>query len=99
MMLKLPSDVLMEVADRVRSRRKDLRLSQETLAVRSGVSLGSVKRFEGMGQISFESLVKLAVTLDAVKNFDALFAEKPDEGRSLDDILNEPRQRRKKKTL
>jgi transcriptional regulator with XRE-family HTH domain len=97
MMMKLPSDVLKEIAERVRSRRKDLHLSQETLAARSGVSFGSVKRFEGTGKISLESLLKLAVTLEALKDFDMLFTAKPGEGLSLDDILNEPRQQRKKK--
>ena len=89
MLLKLPNEILSEIAARARGRRKDLRLSQETLAARSGVSFGSVKRFETTGQISLESLLKIAVTLNALKDFDALFAPKAGEGFSLDEILKE----------
>ena len=98
MFIKLPSDLLKGIADNARTRRKDLLLSQETLAARSGVSFGSVKRFEGTGKISLESLLKLAVTLDALKDFSSLFARKIEEGLSLDEILKEQRQSRKKKT-
>ena len=89
MLLKLPTEIMSEIATRAQARRKGLRLSQETLAARSGVSYGSIKRFETTGQISLESLLKVAVTLDALKDFDALFAPQTGEGFSLDDILKE----------
>jgi transcriptional regulator with XRE-family HTH domain len=95
-MLKLPNDILGEIAARARTRRKEMSLSQESLASRSGVSFGSVKRFETTGKISLESLLKLAVTLNALKDFDAIFAEGSPEGRPLDDILTNAN---KKKSL
>lgn len=72
--LKTPSDVLAELAEKHRELRKSLRLTQEDLAKRSGVSLGSLKRFERSGQISLESLVKLAHVLNRLADFDAVFA-------------------------
>lgn len=49
------------VMDKLKGKYKDLRLSfdftQAGLAQRSGVSLGSIKRFECSGQISLESLI------------------------------------------
>jgi len=99
MLLKLPNEVLNEISARARARRKAFRLSQETLAARSGVSLGSVKRFERIGQISLESLLKIAVTLDALKDFDVPFAAKVAEEVSLDDILKETTSRPRRKSL
>lgn len=34
------------------------------MAAKSGVSLGSIKRFEQIGEISLQSLTKLAITLE-----------------------------------
>lgn len=69
---KLPSDILKETALKHRQRRKQLKLSQAELAERSGVSLGSLKRFEQTGQISFESLLKLAHVLGRLSDFEEL---------------------------
>lgn len=73
MFFKLPSETLQEIAQRARDKRKQKRLSQEELAEKSGVSFGSVKRFESSGKISLESLLKLAVVLDSLADFDGLF--------------------------
>ena len=53
-----------KIADRVRLIRKRRSISQEKLAQISGVSFGSVKRFETTGQISLLSLTKIAMALD-----------------------------------
>jgi transcriptional regulator with XRE-family HTH domain len=45
-------------------KRLDKNPTQEGLAKRSGVSLGSLKRFESSGHISLESLLKLALVLE-----------------------------------
>ena len=58
---KLPSDILSEVALKHKRLRKKHKLSQAELAERSGVSLGSIKRFEQSGRISLESLLKLGI--------------------------------------
>ena len=64
-----------------------MRMSQQKLADRSGVSLGSVKRFEQTGEISLSSLLKIAMVLDCLKDFEKLF-EKP-EYKSIEEIINE----------
>jgi transcriptional regulator with XRE-family HTH domain len=73
---KLPLDVLKETAQKHRDLRKQLKLSQEQLSKRSGVSLGSIKRFEQTGKISFESLLKLAHILGRLFEFEAIFSPK-----------------------
>lgn len=77
------------VALNVKRQRKQRKLSQMDLAERSGVTLGSLKRFERTGQISFESLLKLAVPLNALEPFENLFASMQDkyQNASLDELL------------
>ena len=52
-----------KLAQRVRNIRKRRSISQEKLAAMSGVSHGSIKRFETTGQISLISLTKIAMAL------------------------------------
>lgn len=70
---KKPVDVLQEIAQRHKVLRKQWGFSQSELARRSGVSLGSLKRFETTGQISLESLLLLADVLNRLNDFDAIF--------------------------
>ncbi len=95
--MKSSSEVLQEVRDRFKRRRLALNLTQAGLAKRSGVTLGSLKRFEGMGLISFDSLLKLALVLDCLHHFDGLAADDAQSlsGRSLDEVLAGSRQRKK----
>ncbi|MDZ4679193.1 MAG: helix-turn-helix transcriptional regulator [Saprospiraceae bacterium] len=67
---KKPYDYLAEIALRHKTLRKQAGFSQSELAKRSGVSLGSLKRFETTGQISLESLLKLMEMLDRLHDFD-----------------------------
>ena len=75
---KLPTDLLQETALKHRQLRRQLKLSQAQLAERSGVSLGSIKRFEQTGKISFEALLKLAHLLGRLSDFENLFSPKYD---------------------
>jgi transcriptional regulator with XRE-family HTH domain len=69
---KKPYDYLREIALRHQALRKQAGFSQSELANRSGVSLGSLKRFETTGQISLESLLKLADVLNRLNDFEAI---------------------------
>ena len=71
---KTPNQVQSELAERFRKLRKSKKISQSVLANKSGVSLGSLKRFEQSGQISLESLLKLAHLFDRLEDFDSVFA-------------------------
>lgn len=62
-LLSSPHQVSVDLARRVRARRKERRLSQALLAQHSGVSLASLRRFEHTGQISLLSLLKIAFAL------------------------------------
>jgi transcriptional regulator with XRE-family HTH domain len=67
--------------------RKRKKLSQKQLAVKSGVSLGSLRRFEQSGEISLQSLTKLAIALDVDGELDELFTQVPFA--SLEEMINE----------
>ncbi len=79
-----------KIRDRVKSKRKAMKLSQEELAKRSGVSFGSVKRFEGTGEISLTSLLKIAIVLESEDDFDSLFMRKSYQ--SLQEVIDEAKQ-------
>ena len=61
------------LAERVRERRKERKLSQRALALRSGVTYASIRRFEKIGEISLSSLLKIAAALDCLPDFLSLF--------------------------
>jgi len=63
---KTPAEWLIELSDRHRLARKRAGLSQVELAERSGVSLGTLKRFETTGKISLESFLKLLLVLGRI---------------------------------
>jgi transcriptional regulator with XRE-family HTH domain len=69
---KKPHDFLQDIALRHKILRKQAGFSQSELAQRSGVSLGSLKRFERTGQISLESLLQLTDVLNRLNDFEAL---------------------------
>lgn len=61
--------------ERFRERRKERKLSQKALALRSGVSYASIRRFEQTGEISLRSLVKLANAIGCLPDFEKLFTQ------------------------
>jgi transcriptional regulator with XRE-family HTH domain len=71
-----PLEVSKALAAKHRTLRKQLKMSQEEMAERSGVSLGSLKRFENTGKISLESILKLIHILGRLNEFDNLLREK-----------------------
>ncbi len=68
-----PGDVSLQIARQLQAKRLSYNLSQKTLAERAGVSFGVLKKFERTGKISLESLLKLALVLDALSEFELLF--------------------------
>jgi transcriptional regulator with XRE-family HTH domain len=75
---KTPNQVQTELAGKFRLLRKSKKISQMELADKSGVSLGSIKRFEQTGQISLESLLKLTHLFDRLEDFDLVFKTNED---------------------
>ncbi len=80
------AEINTELADRIVRLRKRKKISQKELAVRSGVSLGSVKRFEQSGEISLQSFTKLAIALEVEGELETLFSEVPFG--SIEEVIN-----------
>ena len=76
-----------KLAQKVRNIRKRRSISQERLASMSGVSYGSIKRFETSGQISLISLTKIAMALDIADDIRNLFTTVP--YRDIQEVINE----------
>jgi transcriptional regulator with XRE-family HTH domain len=68
-----PSQLCLELAARLKSRRLQLTWSQAELAARAGVAYSTLKLFERTGQISLERLVLIAAALGALDGFNGLF--------------------------
>ena len=66
---KTPYEFAKSLADKIKHHRKKLKISQEVLAQKSGVSLGSIKRFETKYEISLQSLIKIAIALDTTSDY------------------------------
>ena len=76
-----------KLARRVRNIRKRRSISQEKLATMSGVSHGSIKRFETTGQISLISLTKIAMALGIADELRTIFSQVP--YRNIQEVINE----------
>lgn len=85
-----PDEINKGIAARVRNVRKRRKISQVKLSEKSGVSLGSVKRFESTGEISLLSLTKIAIALNVEQELKQLFSNVP--YLSLEEIENERNQ-------
>ena len=77
------------LARRVRNIRKRRSISQEKLAQMSGVSYGSIKRFEASGQISLISLTKIAMALEIADELRSIFTQVP--YKDIQEVINETR--------
>lgn len=85
--LKYPEEIAKDIADAEKTKRKKRKLTQAELSVRAGVSLGSLRRFEQTGEISFVSLLKIAAVLDETDKFAELFARR--EYASIQEVIDE----------
>ena len=72
---KTPDELNNGIAIRLVQIRKRRKISQKLLAEKSGVSLGSLKRFEQTGEISLHSLSKLAIALGVEDELESLFSQ------------------------
>ena len=84
---KTSYEVRHALRERFRARRKEWKLSQKALSEKADVSLGSLKRFESSGNISLNSLIKLAFALGYEDDFDQLFSRK--HYRSIQDVIDD----------
>ena len=84
---KTSEEINIELAERVKNIRKRRGISQENLSKLSGVSHGSIKRFENTGMISLLSLTKIAIALGCAGEVESLFSKV--EYGNIQEVINE----------
>lgn len=88
------NDVAKQIATRVKKRRLELNLTQEGMSAKAGVKFATYRRFEQTGEISLRGLLQIGFALNALSDFDELF--KQQQYQSLEDVLNEHNNNRKR---
>ncbi len=83
---KTPNDIAKELVEKIKQHRKKLKISQIQLAAKSGVSLGSIKRFESKYEISLNSFIKILIALNLERDLENLFLQK--SYKSIDEVIN-----------
>ena len=83
---KTPNDIAKELVEKIKQHRKKLKISQAQLASKSGVSLGSIKRFESKYEISLNSFIKILIALNLEQDLENLFMQK--NYNSIDEVIN-----------
>ena len=83
---KTPNDIAKELVEKIKHHRKKLKISQAQLATKSGVSLGSIKRFESKYEISLNSFIKILIALNLEQDLENLFTQK--SYNSIDEVIN-----------
>ncbi|WP_415397900.1 helix-turn-helix domain-containing protein [Sulfurimonas sp. CS5] len=87
--ISTPPLILNEIRIKYKEKRLECDLTQEGLSTKSGVSLGSLKRFETTGQISLESLLKLSLILECLDDFNYLANPKKKVPDSIDELMKQ----------
>jgi len=82
-----PSKAQLKLAESIQVRRLSMELTQEGLAERSGVPLGTLRKFEQKGEISLGSFLKLLMVIGGMEEIiQALKPSKPNFS-SIDEVL------------
>lgn len=63
------------LAERFKKRRKEVRITQKELSEKSGISYGSIRRFEQTGEISLHGLLRISEVIGCLDEFNALFTK------------------------
>ena len=93
-----PSEVSSKLSKSVREKRLSLNTSQQSLSKSSGVSYSVIKKFELVGKISLESLLKIAAALGCLSEFTQLFKiDSLEAVSSLDELMNQKTRKRGRK--
>ncbi|HOS30344.1 MAG TPA: helix-turn-helix transcriptional regulator [Treponemataceae bacterium] len=70
---KTAPQIAKDIAQRLRKIRKSKNMSQQETADKAGISYASYKRFKQKHEISFMSLIEIAIALDSEKDFEGMF--------------------------
>ena len=69
-----PADVMLQTAQHAKTLRLEQNITQQELADKAGIAVGTVKRFEKTGEVQFNHLLRIALVLGRLDDFKTLFA-------------------------
>lgn len=95
--ISTPASIMNLLKNKYKDKRLYLKLTQDGLSSRSGVSLGSLKRFETTGSISLDSLLKLSLVLECLDDFNNILNTKLEQINTIEEIINYNNQKIKKR--
>ena len=72
---KSPKEIMLLLSKNVIVLRKQEKMSQKELSERSGVAYASIRKFESIGIISLESLLKICETLKRLTDFESILQQ------------------------
>ncbi len=96
-----PSRAQKIIADNVRERRLHLDLTQKGLAIRTGVPLPTLRKFEQQGIISLESFLRILMVLGNLEEVVKATEQQQVPFSSIDDVLKPkttPKRKRGRRT-
>lgn len=70
-----PKEKQLQLADKIKKIRKSEKITQKRLAILSGVTYSSIRRFEETGEISLNGFIKILFALDLYDVFDQLLSK------------------------
>ena len=83
------NDVQQQLAQAVRKKRKQLKLSRDALAEKSTVPASTIKKFETTTQISLRQFILLWQCVDSLENLLTISKEEPYKPSSIDEVLQQ----------
>jgi transcriptional regulator with XRE-family HTH domain len=90
-----PAAISRGIAERLRMRRLELNLTRQGLAGKSGVSAGTLIRFENKYEISLKHLLMIAVVLNSTEDFNMLFSKR--QYANMEEVLNAAASKQRKR--
>jgi transcriptional regulator with XRE-family HTH domain len=96
--LATPAEICAQLGQRLREQRLAQSLTQTELALRAGVSAGTIKNLEGRGQASLESLIRIVVALGLAEQLQPLFTLRTDSIDAMTQATQIKRQRAPRRT-
>lgn len=89
-LLITPSIAQRKLVEHLRARRLAFEWTQEELALRSGVPLPTLRKFEQKGILSLEAFLKLTMVLGGLEQIVEALAPRSAPFTSIDEVLKEP---------
>lgn len=83
------ADVQNQLAEFLRARRRQRKLSRRALAERSTVPASTIKRFETTGQIALRQFILLWQCLDELQRLSVLADAPTGEPRTIEEVLDQ----------